>query len=52
MILTNPEDIPFDDAMKNNLSCPSGISSLNMPLSLWNHLFADQRGYLAYILRS
>lgn len=47
MIMTNPEHIPSDDAMKNDLPCPSGISSLNMPLYLWNHLFADQRGRLA-----
>jgi hypothetical protein len=47
MIMTNPEHLTSDDAMKNNLSCPSGISSLNTPLFLWNHLFADQRGYLA-----
>jgi hypothetical protein len=47
MILTNPEHIPSDDAVKNNLSCPSGISNLNIPLFLWNHPFADQRGRLA-----
>jgi excisionase family DNA binding protein len=47
MIMPNPEHIPSDDAMKNNLSCPSGISSLNMPIFLWDHLFADQRGRLA-----
>jgi hypothetical protein len=47
MILTNPEHIPSDEAMKNDLSCPSGISSLNMSLFLWHHLFADQRGRLA-----
>jgi hypothetical protein len=46
MIMTNPERKPSDDAMKNNLPCPSGVSGLNMPLFLWNHLFADQRGYL------
>jgi hypothetical protein len=47
MIVPNPEHIPADDAMKNDLSCPSGISTLYMPLFLWNHLFADQRGRLA-----
>jgi hypothetical protein len=47
MILTNPEHIPSNEAMKHNLSCPSGISSLNMSLFLWHHLFADQRGRLA-----
>src|SRR5215212_7361575 len=44
MIMTNPGHVPSDEAMKNDLSCPSGISSLNTPLSLWHHLFADQRG--------
>jgi hypothetical protein len=47
MIMTNPEHIPSDDAMKDNLPCPSGVSNLNTPLYLWDHLFADQRGYLA-----
>ena len=47
MIMTNPEHITSDDAMKNNLPSPRGVSSLNTPLYLWNHLFADQHGYLA-----
>jgi hypothetical protein len=45
--MTDPEHIPSDDAMKNNLPRPSGVSSPNTPLYLWNHLFADQRDYLA-----
>jgi hypothetical protein len=47
MIMTNPEHIPTNDAMKNDLHNPTGVSTLNAPLYLWNHLFADQRGYLA-----
>jgi len=47
MIMTNPEHLTSDDAMKNNLASPREDSSLNTPLYLWNHLFADQRGYLA-----
>ena len=50
--MTNPEHLTSDDAMKNNLASPREDSSVNTPLYLWNHLFADQRGYLAYILRS
>ena len=44
MIMTNPEHLTSDDAMKNNLASPREDSSLNTPLYLWNHLFADQRG--------
>ena len=47
MIMTNPGHIPTSDAMKNDLSHPTSVSTLNTPLYLWNHLFADQRGYLA-----
>jgi len=47
MIMTNPEHIASDVAMNNDLPNPSGVSTLNTPLYLWNHLFADQRGYLA-----
>ncbi len=45
--MTNPEHIPTNDTMKNDPPNPSGVSTLNTPLYLWNHLFADQRGYLA-----
>jgi hypothetical protein len=45
--MTNPEQIRSDDPTKDDLPIPSGVSSLNTPLNLWNHLFADQRGYLA-----
>jgi hypothetical protein len=47
MIMTNPEHIPTNDAMNNDLPNPTGVSNLNTPLYLWDHLFADQRGYLA-----
>jgi hypothetical protein len=47
MIMTNPEHLTSDDAMKYKLASPREDSSLNTPLYLWNHLFADQRGYLA-----
>ena len=47
MIMTNPEHIASDAAMNNDLPNPSGVSTLNTPLYLWNQLFADQRGYLA-----
>ncbi len=47
MTMTNPEHMPSDDAMENRHPSPRGISDLNTPLFLRNHLFADQRGYLA-----
>jgi hypothetical protein len=47
MIMNNPEHMPSDEAMKNDLLCPSGVSSITIPLYLWNHLFADPRGYVA-----
>jgi hypothetical protein len=47
MIMNNPEHMPSDEAMKNDLLCPSGVSSITTPLYLWNHLCADQRGSLA-----
>ncbi len=47
MIMTNPEHIPSDEAMNNDLPSLTGISDPNTPLYLWDHLFADQRGYLA-----
>jgi len=39
--------MPSDNAIKNKLPRPRGVSHLNTPLYLWDHLFADQRGYLA-----
>jgi hypothetical protein len=47
MIMTKPEHIPSDEAMNNDLPGLTGISGPNTPLHLWDHLFADQRGYLA-----
>jgi hypothetical protein len=47
MIMTNSEHIPSDEAMNNDLPDLTGISDPNTPLYLWDHLFADQRGYLA-----
>jgi hypothetical protein len=47
MIMTNPEHMPSDDAVENKLPSTRGGSNLNAPLFLWDHLFADQRGYLA-----
>ena len=47
MIMTNPEHITSDEAMNTDLPSLTGISSPNTPLYLWDHLFADQRGYLA-----
>jgi hypothetical protein len=47
MIMTNPEHIRSDEAMNNTLRSLSGISDPNTPLYLWDHVFADQRGYLA-----
>src|SRR5215218_2402096 len=47
MIVSNSEHIASDAAMNNDLPNPSRVSTLNTPLYLWNHLFADQRGYLA-----
>jgi hypothetical protein len=47
MIVTSTERMPSGDGMKNDLPSLREVSSLNTPLYLWNHLFADQRGYLA-----
>jgi hypothetical protein len=47
MIMTNPELTPSENAVKNDLDGRKGDSNLNTPLCLWDHLFTDQRGYLA-----
>jgi hypothetical protein len=44
--MIDPKQIHTDSTTKNNFPSPSGISSLNTPLNLWDHLFADQSGYL------
>jgi len=45
--MTNPQKIRSDDTTKDEFPNSSGVSNLNTSLNLWNHLFADQSGYLA-----
>jgi hypothetical protein len=44
---TKPDHIRSDDTTKDYLPSLGGVSNLNTPLNLWDHLFADQSGYLA-----